>query len=110
VIAVDRPGIGGSDPQPGRRVLDWPTDVAELADSLGLERFAVLGVSFGGPYVRACAYALPRRTIRGGLVSCIGPIDDPDAKRGMPPSTRYGLAAARISPWLARPMVGFTAR
>jgi pimeloyl-ACP methyl ester carboxylesterase len=109
VIAVDRPGIGGPDPPPGRRVLDWPTDVAELADSLGLERFAVLGFSFGGPYVRACAYALTHRTIRGGLVSCLGPIDDPDAKRGMPPATRYGLAAARISPWLARPMVGFTA-
>jgi pimeloyl-ACP methyl ester carboxylesterase len=110
MIAVDRPGIGGPDPQPGRRVLDWPRDVAELADSLGLERFAVLGFSFGGPYVPACAYALPHRTIRGGLVSCLGPIDDPDAKRGMPPATRYGLAAARISPWLARPMVGFTAR
>ena len=110
VIAVDRPGIGGSDPQPGRRVLDWPTDVAELADSLGVERFAVLGFSFGGPYLRACAYALPDRITRAGLVSCLGPIDDPDAKRGMPPATRYGLTAARVSPWLARPMVWFTAR
>jgi len=110
VVAVDRPGIGGSDHQPGRTVLDWAKDVAALADSLALERFAVLGFSFGGPYARACAYAFPERVTRAGLVSCLGPIDDPAAKRGMPPPTRYGLAAARLSPLLARPMVAFTAR
>jgi pimeloyl-ACP methyl ester carboxylesterase len=110
VIAVDRPGIGGSEPQPGRKVLDWPTDVAALADALTLGRFAVLGFSFGGPYARACAYALPERVTRAGLLSCLGPIDDPAAKRGMPPATRYGLAAARLSSLFARPMVAFTAR
>jgi pimeloyl-ACP methyl ester carboxylesterase len=110
VIAVDRPGIGGSDPQPRRTVLDWPADIAALADSLGLDRFAVFGFSFGGPYVRACAYALPGRVIRAGLVSCLGPIDDPAAKRGMPAPTRYGLAVARLSPWLARPLAWLTAR
>jgi pimeloyl-ACP methyl ester carboxylesterase len=110
VVAVDRPGIGGSDPQPDRKVLDWPVDVAALADSLGIERFAVLGFSFGGPYARACAYALPERVTRAGLISCLGPIDDPAAKRGMPPPTRYGLATARLSPLLARPMVWVTAR
>jgi pimeloyl-ACP methyl ester carboxylesterase len=81
-----------------------------LADSLRLERFAVFGFSFGGPYARACAYALPERVTRAGLVSCLGPIDDPAAKRGMPPPTRYGLAAARLSPLLAWPMVWVTAR
>lgn len=110
VIAVDRPGIGGSDPQPHRTLLDWPNDVNSLADSLGLERFAVFGFSFGGPYARACAYALPDRVLRAGLVSCLGPIDDSAAKRGMPPPTSYGLAAARLSPLLARPMVWVTAR
>lgn len=110
VIAVDRPGIGGSDPQPNRKVLDWPGDVVALADSLGIESFAVVGFSFGGPYARACAYALPERVTRAGLISCLGPIDDPAAKRGMPAPTRYGLAAARLSPLLARPMVWVTAR
>jgi pimeloyl-ACP methyl ester carboxylesterase len=110
VIAVDRPGIGGSDPQPGRTVLDWPTDIAELADSLGADRFSVFGFSFGGPFVRACAYALPERVIRAGLISCLAPVDDADAKRGMPAMTRYGLAAAHRSPLLARPMVALTAR
>jgi len=107
VIAVDRPGIGRSDPLNGRSVMDWPGDVARLADSIGIERFAVFGHSFGGPYVRACA--LPERVARAGLVSCIGPID-PVALRGMPAATRWALEAARRSALLARPMVWLTAR
>lgn len=110
VIAIDRPGIGRSGPRSGRTVLDWPVDVVAVADCLGIERFAVLGFSFGGPYARACGYALPTRVTRVGLISCLAPVDDPAAKRGMPPPTRYGLAAARRSPWLARPMVWFTVR
>jgi pimeloyl-ACP methyl ester carboxylesterase len=110
VIAIDRPGIGRSEPRPGRTVLDWPADVLAVADALGIERFAVLGFSFGGPYARACGHFLPTRVTRVGLISCLAPVDDPAAKRGMPPPTRYGLAAARLSPWLARPMVWFTAR
>src|SRR5262245_1351194 len=43
VIAPDRPGIGLSSAQPGRRLLNWPADVAELADSLGIEQFAIVG-------------------------------------------------------------------
>jgi pimeloyl-ACP methyl ester carboxylesterase len=50
VIAVDRPGLGGSDWQHGRRILDWPADVTSLADALGLGRFGVLGYSGGVPY------------------------------------------------------------
>lgn len=109
VIAVDRPGLGASDPKPGRRVLDWPDDVAALADALAIERFAVVGFSFGGPYARACAFALPSRVTTAGLISCLGGTDDAASRRQMPPATRYGLAAARISPLLARPMVWVTA-
>ncbi|HEY6428062.1 MAG TPA: alpha/beta hydrolase [Acidimicrobiales bacterium] len=35
VISPDRPGIGRSDAKPGRTLLDWPPDVAALADALG---------------------------------------------------------------------------
>ena len=47
VISPDRPGMGGSDFQPGRRIPDWPADLVCLADSLGLARFAMLGNSGG---------------------------------------------------------------
>lgn len=68
LVAVDRPGIGHSDLQPGRRLEDWPLDVAELADALGLERFAVVGDSAGGPYALACAALMGDRVTRAGLV------------------------------------------
>src|SRR3954469_17708384 len=35
ILAPDRPGIGLSTPQPGRRLLDWPPVVRELARQLG---------------------------------------------------------------------------
>ncbi|HEY1774825.1 MAG TPA: alpha/beta hydrolase [Solirubrobacteraceae bacterium] len=111
VIAVDRPGIGGSDRQRRRRVLDWPADVSALADALGLDRFAVLGFSFGGPYARACAYAMPERVRVAALVSSSGPLDDPDAgERLMQRPLRLMIVLARRSPTLALPFAWLNAR
>src|SRR5262249_37258319 len=50
LIAVDRPGFGRSDFKKRRTLVDWPGDVAKLADALGLDRFSIAGVSGGGPY------------------------------------------------------------
>jgi pimeloyl-ACP methyl ester carboxylesterase len=55
IITIDRPGYGLSDFQPERTLLDWPADVAQLADALHIERFAAIGLSGGGPYLLACA-------------------------------------------------------
>ena len=49
-FAIDRPGIGGSDPQPGRTLRSWADDVRAFADALELPAFAVLGYSCGAPY------------------------------------------------------------
>jgi pimeloyl-ACP methyl ester carboxylesterase len=68
VVAADRPGYGGSSPQAGRRREMWPADVAALADQLDIERFAVLGLSSGGPYALACAALLPDRVAAAGTV------------------------------------------
>ena len=76
-ITVDRPGFGRSDPQPGRQILDWPSDVAQLARELGVEEFDVMGHSSGGPYALACAYAVPDRVKQVALVSCIAPFGEP---------------------------------
>ncbi len=59
LIAPDRPGMGHSDFQPNRRLLDWPADVGRLADTLGLDKFGVLGYSGGGPHALACAVRIP---------------------------------------------------
>jgi pimeloyl-ACP methyl ester carboxylesterase len=68
VITADRPGYGGSSPRPGRTTADWTDDVAALADHLGFDRFAVMGLSSGGPYTVACAALLGDR-VTGALVA-----------------------------------------
>jgi pimeloyl-ACP methyl ester carboxylesterase len=67
LIAPDRPGIGLSDPKPGRTMLDWAGDVGQLADRLDIARFSVLGHSIGGAYVLACGYAMPKRLAGAGI-------------------------------------------
>jgi pimeloyl-ACP methyl ester carboxylesterase len=106
-IAVDRPGVGFSDPLPRRKLLDWPDDVEQLADALGLSTFAVLGVSGGAPHALACAWALPGRITGVTLVSGIGPLDRPGAFQGMNRSAGRVMVLARRRPWLARVVVGF---
>jgi pimeloyl-ACP methyl ester carboxylesterase len=50
-------------------LLDWPDDVVEVADQLGIERFAALGFSGGAPFALACAYKIPHRLTACGLIS-----------------------------------------
>ena len=61
LIRHDRPGLGRSDRQPGRRILDTAADVAAIADSLGIGRFAVVGGSAGTGHALAAAAALAER-------------------------------------------------
>jgi pimeloyl-ACP methyl ester carboxylesterase len=75
LIGVDRPGMGLSSFKRGRRILDWPDDAAELADSLQIEHFAVVGFSGGGPYALACAHKIPQRLTACGIISGVGHIN-----------------------------------
>jgi len=69
LVIPDRPGIGRSDPKERMTLADWCADVLELADALELSRFAVVGVSAGGPYAAACAALIPSRLTEVGIVS-----------------------------------------
>ncbi len=104
MLALDRPGFGMSDFVPARRLLDWPADVAGVADRLGLDRFAIVGVSGGAPYALACGRSLGDRVRRLGIVCGLGPTDDPAALDGMMWANRLGLRLARRLPWLAHPV------
>lgn len=108
LIVVDRPGFGLSDFQPGRTLLDWPDDVMEVADRLGFPRFAVVGISGGGPYVAACAYKIPRRLTAAAIVSGMGPPETPGATGRMTRMRRAGFFVARHLSWLARPLIWLT--
>ena len=99
LIIPDRPGSGLSDFQPGRRILDWPADVCALADSLGIDRFAVAGHSGGGSYVAACAHQIPQRITAAAILSGIGPLDTPHATRGMTSMNKIGFTLGRFIPW-----------
>ncbi|MFB6085121.1 MAG: alpha/beta fold hydrolase [Halorientalis sp.] len=99
VIAPERPGFGVSDPAPDRTLTDWPADVADLADALGLDGFPVLGISAGGPYAAATAALLDRRVERAGIVCGLGPMDAVDLRdrlwyygaRVLPPAAKLAL-------------------
>lgn len=101
LIAFDRPGIGFSDPKTGDRLLDWPSDVAEAADQLGIARFAVQGMSAGGPYALACAHALPERVMACSLVSAVPP-------PGV--ALLAGPAMRRFAWWVARTFPNYLRR
>jgi len=62
-IATDRPGMGESTYLSNRRLLDYPRDIAELADALGIDRFGVMGWSGGGAHTTVCGYAIPERLL-----------------------------------------------
>jgi pimeloyl-ACP methyl ester carboxylesterase len=73
LIGHNRPGYGGSTPLPGRTIVETASDVAAIADHLGLDRFAVWGVSGGGAPALGCASALPRRVVAVSSVAGIAP-------------------------------------
>lgn len=109
LITVDRPGYGVSTRNPGRRIVDVAPDVEQLADALGLDRFAVTGGSGGGPHALGIAFRMPDRV---AAVECrvgIAPFGAPglDWFGGMDPMnvSEFGWAVdgrARLEIELAR--------
>lgn len=73
LISYDRPGYGGSTPHPGRTVGDVPGDVAAIADTLGVDRFAVWGHSGGGAPALACAALLEKRVVAAASLAGVAP-------------------------------------
>jgi pimeloyl-ACP methyl ester carboxylesterase len=70
VLSYGRPSYGGSSPNPGRDVASSAADVAAVADAFGVDRFAAMGASGGGPHALAGAALLPERVT--GVVSIAG--------------------------------------
>lgn len=89
-MAFNRPGYDGSDAAPSDH-LTVADDAVELADGLGLGRFAVLGMSIGGGYALACAARHPERVSAAAIVAAPG-----DVTRQDPPTPRDGLSADQV--------------
>lgn len=77
IVSVERPGIGDSTPHAYARLIDFAEDIEQLGDALGIGRFAVAGLSGGGPYALACAHEMPDRVavvaVLGGVAPAVGP-------------------------------------
>lgn len=82
VICIERPGTGISTPYMYDAVLDYAADIADFADVLGIDRFGVAGLSGGGPYTLACAFAMPDRVVGAAVLGGIGPTRGADACPG----------------------------
>ncbi|HZN79264.1 MAG TPA: alpha/beta hydrolase [Mycobacterium sp.] len=101
LISPDRPGIGLSDPQPGRTVLDWANDVADLFDRIDVDRFAVMGWSMGGQYAAAVGHAMPHRVTRLAIIAGALPLTDPGVFDELPTMDWVLTGMSRRAPWLA---------
>jgi len=102
IIALDRPGYGLSGFQPDRKILDWPSDVVKVADTLELGSFSIVGISGGGPYAAVCAHEIPARLENVAIVCGLGPVNVPGNCDGMMWQNRIGLSLARFAPLMAR--------
>lgn len=97
-MSYNRPGYGGSSPNPGRTIASAASDVAAVADALGVGKFAVLGHSGGGPHALACAAVLGDRVVAAVSVSGLAPFPDDHEDTwyaGMYPGGEAALRAAR---------------
>jgi len=82
LIGIDRPGVGGSTPHLYDSLLGFAADLGVVADRLGVERFALVGLSGGGAYVLAAAHALPDRVAAAGVLGGVAPTRGEDAPPG----------------------------
>jgi pimeloyl-ACP methyl ester carboxylesterase len=109
-VAPDRPGYGHSTFHPHRTLRDWAGDVAALADHIGIDRFAVVGVSGGGPHAAVCARFLSDRVTAAAIVSGIGPVSEPGSEEGMMPMNQILTRVSRHAPVVTRVPFGLMGR
>lgn len=104
LIGVDRPGIGSSTPHQYETLSAFAEDLRVIADTLGIEKMAVVGLSGGGPYTLACAAGLPERVVAVGVLGGVAPTQGPDAISGgamdlglrVAPLLKFGGSPLRI--------------
>lgn len=95
MLSYARPSYGGSTGRIGRDVASAAGDSAAVADAAGVDRFATMGASGGGPHARACAALLADRLTAVVSLAGIAPFsDDPGWWAGM--AAPGGIRAARL--------------
>jgi len=82
LVGIDRPGIGVSTPHRYQQVLEFADDLEVVADTLGIDKMAVIGLSGGGPYALSTAAAMPDRVVAVGVLGGVAPTVGPEAIGG----------------------------
>ena len=102
VITPDRPGYGLSDFNPKRTIANTPDDFIELMDALGVDQFAVMGVSAGGAYVLSTAHHYPDRVTKCAIISGSAPFDRPGALEDINEDYRQAYLVSKWNRWLLK--------
>ena len=98
IITIDRPGVGLGSRQLGRTLLDHAKDVQVVAKHLDIQKFSVMGVSGGGPYALACAYALPPSQLRSIAVVAGCAMYNPNTYKDMVTANKWMFWALKAAP------------
>lgn len=102
LIAVDRPGFGGTPFTPHHTLSSWASTLQHLSDQLRIQRFSILSTSGGAPFAAACARFIPADRINGlGLLCPLGPVNS-STKAGMAAMNTLLLRIAQHCPAVAR--------
>lgn len=96
LIGIDRPGIGSSTSHQYDTVFAFADDLRTIADTLGIDKMEVIGLSGGGPYTLACAAAMPDRVVAAGVIGGVAPTTGSDAIAG----GLMGSVGLRVAPLL----------
>jgi pimeloyl-ACP methyl ester carboxylesterase len=107
IYALDRPGTGLSTYQKDRKLLDWANDVRTFINGLGIEKFAVVGISGGGPFALACAYQMPNRITNVLLISALAPLHESELIDKIDPKMRRLFNFAHRMPKLMNKLMEF---
>jgi len=103
LVVLERPGYGISSPKPGMKLLDWPDDVAEVADLLGVKTFGLIGYSAGGPFALACLKKIPERISSAAIISSIVPrVPGISFSATMPSLFKFAWWAAANAKWILK--------
>jgi len=110
VIVPERPGYGLSDPAPDRTIKSWATDVEELAEHLGLDRFYMAGISGGGAYALACAIHMPERIRSVALMCSSGPPEFVRLEKSVSLAKRVTFFLAKYAPFALKGLFAIHAK
>jgi pimeloyl-ACP methyl ester carboxylesterase len=82
IVGIDRPGIGSSTPHVYSEIRAFARDLDSVADALGIDDMAVIGLSGGGPYALAAGAEFGERVRAIGVLGGVAPTKGPDAIDG----------------------------